>query len=1731
MRTDIAVVSTACRFPGGATTPDAYFNLLEEGRDAVRTIPADRWNADEYFDPDPAAPGKMNSKWGGFLDHIDEFDPSAFGFSDAEAAYIDPQQRLLVEVVAEALANAGIPRRSVAGQDVGVYVGMSANDYGLELLSRTRANDIGPFFGLGSSHCLTAGRVSYAFDLRGPNMAVDTACSSSLVAVEMACRSLATGQCPLAIVAGVNVILSPAISIWFSKLRALSSDGRCKAFDARADGFVRGEGCGAVVLERLEDARANGHPVLAVIRAIGTNQDGRTAGLTAPNPDAQRRLLSSVVESSGLDPDRITMIEAHGTGTSLGDPIEFEALRAAYSPRGSDAPDCWLTSAKTNLGHLEAAAGMAGLIKAVMSVNRASIPPLVHFDRINPRIPIAETRFKIPTKRVPWSADHRVAAVSAFGFSGTNAHAIVESFGGSEPERRKPAGAVRLAPPQATGSAPRLVPVSARTASLLPARCRTLAEWLRSGTAPNNMEDAAHVLALRTDHFDARTTILAKDLNELATALEVAAERSHPDARTTSPRVLFMFSGQGTQWLGMGTSIPRDAAPEFWSSLDRADALTRELASFSLLAAIRGDAGARTLSDTSVAQAAIVAIQIAITAQLARWGVKPAAVVGHSVGEISAAFAAGVLDFDEAMTIAVRRGEIMQREKGQGAMASLALGEEQAKALLSSARVELDIAAVNSPRATVVSGALASIDALVSAAERENIRVKRLDVAFAFHSRGFEGLRKPLRQSLKGIKPKDASIPIYSTLTGNRIAGDELDAFYWSRQMRNSVRFADALRAAISDGFDLALDVGPHPALKAPATEVCSELSTELDVIPTLRKNAKGQEPLLETLGALFEKHATVDWTALAPERSRFSAPPPAPTERRRFWLESSTSARLPAATISSLSAPQPTDIASAPPLDPNEVARRLQAMLASLLGVKAATVPIDVPLFDVGADSIVLIDGLARIQQEFGVRLDLTEVLDDAPTLAGLAEWVCAKRLEAAAGATAAPTDAATKAAPMPTPKPVDADKLEERFIATTGPEQRAHLHALYDRFNARTPTSKRLRELHHPKLADPRSSGGFRPSFPENLQVAWHGAKPVTYPIVGYRASGSHFWDIDGNEYVDFAMGFGVLLFGHQPPFVAEALREQLERGVQVGPLSELAGDVAERFTRLTGQERVAFCNTGTEAVMTALRIARAKTGRPRVAMFAGSYHGHFDGVLATIPQLRGSPPHTEDGTLVLEYGNPDSLDIIRKHAHELAAVIVEPVQGRRPDLQPVDFLNELRALTRASGTVLIFDEVLMGFRAHPKGAQGLFGISPDLSTYGKIVGGGLPIGAVAGAAEWMNAIDGGAWSYSGGSMPHDEPIWFAGTFNKNPLTMAAANAVLEHLEQAGPALQAALSSRTSRLADQLNTVLREANAPIDVTHFSSLFRFRMPHRLDAFYTHLNARGVYAWEARTFFLSTAHSDADCDRLVGAVREGVREMKNAGFFSEPSHGGQRPKVEPSTERRTIIAFPYAGGGSGPYRSWPNKMGEGLPLELQTMPYTRYEGDANVESFEALVDRLAEDVAPVARTAAKPVVLYGHSMGALVAHGVARRLRDHGIPLAMLIVSGEPAPHIARPAWPADPATMSDEDMVMALVAYGFPEALARNEQVLRDVIPRLRRDLEWCATFRASHERRIDVPIAAFAGQDDPSASVDEVSRWHEITSAGFELQVLEGDHFFVRSNAAFPKLLAETAMKGVPS
>ena len=876
----IAIIGIGCRFPG-SSGPREFWQSIRDGVDAITEVPADRFNLDEVYDSDPTVPGKISTRWGGFVEQVDQFDPQFFGISPREAARMDPQQRLLLEVTWEALEDAGQAVERLTGSQTGVFVGISNNDYG-----RTQFGDfsrIDAYAGTGNALSIAANRISYLMDFRGPSIAIDTACSSSLVAVHLACTSLRNGESTLAIAGGVNLILSPAITMNFTKAGVMAPDGRCKTFDAGANGYVRSEGAGLVVLKPLSRALADKDTIYAVIRGSAVNQDGRSNGLMAPNPLAQEAVLREAYRRAGVSAGDVQYVEAHGTGTLLGDPIEARALGRVLADGRTPGNFCAIGSVKTNIGHCEAAAGVAGLIKVALALHNAEIPASLHFQEPNPHIPFDELPIRVQTRPGVWSAETgpALAGVSSFGFGGTNAHVVMQQAPESRSKHREAV---------ATKSC-YLLPLSARSLEALQAVARSYQGFLAS--SESSLHDICYTASARRGHHDYRLSVTGDSSNQLIEGLEAfikgetrAGLSSGRKALGAHKKLAFVFSGQGSQWFGMGRTLLHDE-PIFREVIERCELALRPHTDWSLIAQLAAtDTAESRLNEVDVIQPALFAVQVALAALWRSWGIEPDAVVGHSMGEVAAAYVSGALSLEDAALIICTRSKLVKRTVGQGAMASVELSIEDARNAIAGYEDRVSIAVSTSPTSTVLSGDPGALAEILKQLEARDVFCRMVKVDFASHSPQMDPLRAELMQALEEVQPHLASVPIYSTVLDSVADGSELDALYWARNLREPVLFSASVQRLIEDGCETFVEISAHPILLSGIQQGIHYAGKTGAVLASIRREEDEHTAMLRSLGLLYSSGYAIDWNRIYPERGENVGLPAYPWQRQRCWLE-----------------------------------------------------------------------------------------------------------------------------------------------------------------------------------------------------------------------------------------------------------------------------------------------------------------------------------------------------------------------------------------------------------------------------------------------------------------------------------------------------------------------------------------------------------------------------------------------------------------------------------------------------------------------------------------------------------------------------------------------------------------------------------------------------------------------------------------------------------------------------
>ena len=886
----IAIIGVGCRFPGGVNCADSLWKLLIEGREGIVDVPPDRWNVERYYDAEPGVAGKSIAKRGGFIDKIDQFDPQFFGISPREAPFVDPQHRLLLETAWEAIEDAGLVLDFEHGTDLGVFVGISHNDYQGIQSTPFEHFTISPHTPTGSAHSIAANRISYCLNLRGPSVAMDTACSSALTAVHAACEHIWAGRGDAALAGGVTVMITPGGFIGFSQAAMLSPEGRCAAFDESASGFVRGEGAGMVLLKRLSLAIADRDPIHAVILGTSINQDGHTNGISLPSPEAQARLVQDACRDAGIAPEEIGFVEAHGTGTAVGDPIEAHALSEALcGNRPSDTP-LPIGSIKTNLGHLETAAGVAGLLKAMLALKYGQIPPSLHFSKPNPHIDFEKLKLRVPVAVEPFpnGTAERIAGVNSFGFGGANAHVILAA---APPHQSEKSSTI-------PGNRPWPVMLSARSEKSLRDSAADLSNWVRQHSNANGsspvIPDLTYTLGVRRNHHPHRLTFVASGWAELSKELDAFAKNDETvrvrtaftPRREESPRIGFIMSGQGPQWWGMGRELMQHE-PVFREAIERCDAALRPWTRFSLLEELGRSEEASQMHRTEIGQPSIFALQIALAKLWKSWGVEPSAIVGHSVGEIAAACVAGIFSLDEAARIIALRARLMEEcGRGQGTMLALGLPKDNALALIARHDRTVTISALNGPQSITLSGPRISLEAIAAEVEAQDGFARLVKVDHPFHHPLMAPAADALEAELADLKPQPSEIPFFSTVIGDRCAGEECDADYWARGIRQPVLFASAVGALADFGVDLWLELNAHPALAHATQECLSARGIKAPVVSSARRERE-LESMLEAAMDLHRAGVSLDFAAMTPSRHRLGLPAYA-WEKARWWNEAS---------------------------------------------------------------------------------------------------------------------------------------------------------------------------------------------------------------------------------------------------------------------------------------------------------------------------------------------------------------------------------------------------------------------------------------------------------------------------------------------------------------------------------------------------------------------------------------------------------------------------------------------------------------------------------------------------------------------------------------------------------------------------------------------------------------------------------------------------------------------------
>ncbi|MEK7285885.1 MAG: SDR family NAD(P)-dependent oxidoreductase [Nitrospirota bacterium] len=888
-RIEVAVIGIGCRFPGKANNPNEFWNLMANGQNVVSDVPASRYSANRFYNNKGAASAKAHVRKAHFMDwDYKSFDAGFFNFAPVEVEYFDPQQRLLLEVSWEAMENAGLDVNALSGTNVGVYVGGFIMDHMLNQLGSGGRSTVGPNSASGSTLTMLSNRLSYAYDFRGPSLSIDTACSSSLVAFSYAVSDIRNGVCDMALVGGVNFMLRPEFPIAMSKGQFLARDGRSKSFDHRADGYGRGEGAGIVILKSMKRALKDHDRIWAMVDAAGVNQDGRTNGITVPNPEAQEMLMRRMVEESGVDPSSVQYVEAHGTGTPVGDPLEASAISSVYG-QNRETP-CLLGSVKSNIGHLEAAAGVASLIKSCLILNTNMVPPLATLEKANPNIPFGENGLALVTDLTPLTQDEetRRVAINSFGYGGTNAHVILSRpahFAADAPLNQPD---LLQQPHRPTTT--HLLPISAQDDTALRALSSDLANVLRD--EGKSLDDVLYSTALRRTHLSNRLAVWGDSRDALIQTLETFSKEGTAIASANGVahfksqlQPVFVYTGMGPQWWAMGQELYREN-PIFKAAVDTADTIFQEIAGFSIREEMMKPEATSRITETKLAQPSNFVLQYALTQTLQAEGLIPGAVVGHSVGEITSAWASGMLSLRDALSVAYHRSRIQARAAGLGSMLAVGLRFDQAQEVVAKSDGRISIAAVNSPKDLTLAGDSDYLNEVRKTLEAQDIFARPLTVEVPYHSPMMEPLKPALMEALQSLQPNAPTSPLYSTVTGERIDDVRYDAAYWCKNVREPVFFAKAIGSLLQDGYRVFVEVGPHPVLRNSLKEIYNEQGVDARSVQTLKRKTSESEAICRALADVYAQGGNLDWAKRHPA-GRQVILPNYPWQRQLLWRES----------------------------------------------------------------------------------------------------------------------------------------------------------------------------------------------------------------------------------------------------------------------------------------------------------------------------------------------------------------------------------------------------------------------------------------------------------------------------------------------------------------------------------------------------------------------------------------------------------------------------------------------------------------------------------------------------------------------------------------------------------------------------------------------------------------------------------------------------------------------------
>jgi amino acid adenylation domain-containing protein len=1551
---DIAVIGMAGRFPG-ANSIEELWAILSEGRETTTFFK--ETELDNSI-PDSVKNDPAYVKARGIIKGADQFDPAFFGLNLKLAELMDPQLRVFLEICWELLEKTG-NFSSKRHTKTGVFAGSGSNTYFVNNILQYPEK----IEGQGNLQVLTvnekdylASRTAYHLNLQGPAVSVNSACSTSLLAVAEAVNSLRAGQCYMAIAGGSSVTSPINSGHIYQEGSMLSSNGHCRPFDNDATGTVFSDGAGVVLLKRLEDAQRDGDQIFGLIKGVGVNNDGAGKGsFTAPSTDGQADAIKSAIRDADISAAEITYIETHGTGTPIGDPIEFEGLLKAFGPQ-QHKQFCAIGSVKSNFGHLTQAAGVTGLIKTCLSLHHKKLLPSLGYQSPNKNIDFPDSPFYVQTEFSDWtSTAKRIAGVSSFGVGGTNVHVVMEEYQDYAP-----------VPVSGPGRPYELLNWSAKSENSRNAYAPALLEYLDKNQNVH-LADVAYTLQKSKEAFRFRRFMVSNDTTWAIRSLELNQSSSQElNVLESLPgEIVFTFPGQGAQYLNMAADLYKNERV-YRDAIDQCALLLQEYLQRDIRQIIFPpeitEAANDLLRETRFTQPSLFVTEYALAKLWIHWGIVPTVLCGHSIGEYVAAHLAGVFTLEDGLKLIATRGA-MVNSLPSGSMLSIRSSPELISPLLTG---DLSLAAVNSPFLCVVAGPDQQIQALSELLQSKDIISKLLFTSHAFHSSMMDPIVADFRAVVAEISLSKPRIPIVSTVTGKLLTDEEAqDPHYWANHLRNTVQFSKAIETILTFDSPLFLETGPGTTMTTLVKQIASKRSASLKVLPSLSGKDQDYPSLLNALGQLWNCGLNPNWDNYYEDQKRIILNLPTyQFDRKRYWLDIKQINTIPPVNTAVIPQENSIETINSLTMRHENLKLKIRQVLEDASGIEMENIGSDRNFLEIGLDSLLLTQVAISLKKEFNLPITFRKLNEEYSSIDLLADYIgqntapeafespinnhipspiaavqpvintpysnpapvndtalglIAQQLEILSKqvmlmhgqpvmAASAPQITAVQPAVNGAPKksaeeqdlsaqekveiqkPFGATPKIDRQSVELNQDQRKLLADLTERYTRKTIKSKNYAQESRSYMADPRVVSGFKPL-----------TKELVYPIVINRSRGSRLWDLDGNEYIDTLNGFGSNLLGYQPDVIREAMHDQVEKGYEVGPQHELAAEVSKLVCEFTGFDRSALCSTGSEAVLGCIRIARTITGRSLIVAFTGSYHGIIDEVLVrgtkklkSFPAAAGIMPEAVQNILVLDYGTEESLAIIKERAHEIAAVLVEPIQSRRPEFVPLDFLKDLRAITTSSGAALIFDEVITGFRMHPGGAQAIFDIRADLASYGKVVGAGIPIGVIAGKKQFMDALDGGAWNYGDQSYPEVGVTYFAGTFVRHPLALAAAKASLTYLKEKGPELQLSLNKKGEDLSAALNIEIEKRHLPFFIANYGSLWKVKFHEEVpysELMFTLMREKGIHILDGFPCFITEAMSDEDIKKIIQCFTESMDEMIKGGFFNaytQPSLNHQR---------------------------------------------------------------------------------------------------------------------------------------------------------------------------------------------------------------------------------------------------